>query len=194
MSDLEIRLSHLKQRLQSTYDGIGHSHGRPYIYLVYPPEQERTLRRLVDDELRDDAQLTFHQLDVFEIVLHSTTGQEARREELLNDSLKAGEAKRSLLRMWAKRVGQAITTGLETAPRHARPVIILRGLAALHPLGSPTGMMEELAEQEPRNPATGQMVPIVLLVPGVRPPQTSRTYYFLGQEQLSCEFYRGEEI
>jgi hypothetical protein len=193
VSDLEERLAHLKNRLRTAYDGIGHSHGRPYIYFVYPPAQERVLRRLVGYELRDEATLTFYHLDILTIVLQSTKGQEPRREALLNDPLKSGEAKRSLLRMWAKRVGQAIATSLETTPPLARPVVVLRGLAALHPLGTPTGMMEELAEQEPRNPTTGQMVPIVLFVPGVRPPQTSREYLFLGQEHQRQAFYRGEE-
>lgn len=193
MSDLEQRLSQLKNRLRTAYDGIGHSHGRPYVYFVYPLEQERELRRLVDAELGTDATLTFYHLDILTIVAKSSAGQETRREELLNDPLKSGEAMRSLLRLWARRVGQAITTGLATNPTQSRPVVVLRGLAALHPLGTPTGMMEELAEQEPRNPATGQMVPIVLLVPGVRPPQTSREYLFLGQERLRQAFYRGEE-
>lgn len=194
MSDLEARLSHLKHRLRTAYDGIGHSHGRPYIYFVYPPEQERVLRRLVADELQGDAAIGFYHLDVLTIVLDSTTGQEQRREELLNEPLKSGETKRSLVRMWSRRVSQAITRSLETRLLGTRPVVVLHGLAALHPLGSPTGMMEELAEQEPRDPLTGQMVPIVLLVPGVRPPQTSRIYYFLGQERLTNEFYRGEEV
>lgn len=70
---------------------------------------------------------------------------------------------------------------------------MLRGLAALHPLGNPTNLMEAIAEQETRDPATGQMAPVVLLVPGLRPPQSSRTYLFLGQETLHLQFYRGEE-
>jgi hypothetical protein len=193
VNDLEQRLSQLKHRLRTAYDGIGHSHGRPYVYFVYPAEQERGLRRLVDAELTNEATLTFYHLDIFTIVANSSAGQEARREELLNDPLKSGEAMRSLLRMWARRVGQTVTASVATNPAQARPVVVLRGLAALHPLGTPTGMMEELAEQEPRNPATGQMVPIVVLVPGVRPPQTSREYLFLGQERLRQPFYRGEE-
>jgi len=193
VSDLDQRLSQLKHRLRTAYDGIGHSHGRPYVYFIYPPEQERALRRLADMELGNDATLSFTNLDVFSIVAQSSVGQEARREQLLNDPLKSGEAVRSLLRLWARRVAQAITTSLTTSSPPLRPVVILRGLAALHPLGTPTGMMEELAEHEPRNPATGQMVPIVVLVPGVRPPQTSREYLFLGQERLRQAFYRGEE-
>jgi hypothetical protein len=193
VNDLEQRLSQLKHRLRTAYDGIGHSHGRPYVYVVYPAEQERQLRRLVDAELTNEATLTFYHLDIFMIVTKSSEGQEARREELLNDPLKSSEAMRSLLRMWARRVGQTVTASVATNPTQARPVVVLRGLAALHPLGTPTGMMEELAEQEPRNPATGQIVPIVVLVPGVRPPQTSREYLFLGQERLRQPFYRGEE-
>jgi hypothetical protein len=54
--------------------------------------------------------------------------------------------------------------------------------------------MEEVAEREPRDPTTGRIVPFVLLVPGVRPPGTSRTYLFLGREDLRLEFYRGEEV
>ena len=54
--------------------------------------------------------------------------------------------------------------------------------------------MEFLAEQEPRNPRTTTIVPIVLLIPGIRPPQTSRRYLFLGQERLRLDFYRGEEM
>jgi len=54
--------------------------------------------------------------------------------------------------------------------------------------------MEFLAEHEPRHPDTNTIVPIVLLIPGTRPPQTSRRYLFLGQERLRLDFYRGEEI
>ena len=73
-------------------------------------------------------------------------------------------------------------------------MVVLHGLAALHPLGNPTALMEFLAEQEPRDPSTNSIVPIALLIPGVRPPQTSRRYLFLGQERLRFDFYRGEEM
>ena len=53
---------------------------------------------------------------------------------------------------------------------------------------------EFLAEQEPRDPTTNTIVPVVLLIPGIRPPQTSRRYLFLGQERLRFDFYRGEEM
>ncbi len=76
----------------------------------------------------------------------------------------------------------------------SRPVVVLRGLAALHPLGNPTSLMEAAAEQELRDPGSGRAIPVVLLVPGLRPPGSSRTYLFLGREDLSLQFYRGEEV
>jgi len=193
MSDLADRLAHLKHRLRTAYDGIGHSHGRPFVYVVYPPDQERAVRRIIDEELRDEATLTFYQLDLLPLVLQSTAGQEQRREGLLNDPIKGEGAAISILGIWSGAVARAISHRLAEQPPTGRPVIVLRGLAALHPLGTPTTMMEALADKEPRDPATNRVVPIVLLVPGVRPPQTSRVYRFLGQEDLTQTFYRGEE-
>ncbi len=57
MSDMAERLGYLKYRLRSTYDGIGHSSGRPFVYFVYPPGQERAVRRLVDEQLRNTGDL-----------------------------------------------------------------------------------------------------------------------------------------
>ena len=55
--------------------------------------------------------------------------------------------------------------------------------------------MESVAESEPRNPHTGQTIPVVLLVPGTHPPQASRTYYLSGfARRLRLTFYRGEEM
>lgn len=98
------------------------------------------------------------------------------------------------MRLWARSTSEAITTCLETTQDGERPVIVLRGLAALHPLGTPTTLMEFLAEQEPRHLSTNTIVPIVLLIPGIRPAQTSHVYQFLGQERLRLDFYRGEEM
>ena len=67
-------------------------------------------------------------------------------------------------------------------------------MAALYPLGNPTHLMEAIAEREPRDPHTNKVIPFVLLVPGTHPPQSSRTYDFLGLEDQRLSFYRGEEI
>src|SRR5947209_10312595 len=192
--ELQQRLDVLIHRLRSAYDGIGHSSGRPYVYFVYSPEQERTVQRMVDEQLRSDTTLFFHRVDLLSLTIKSLTRQEERRQQLLNDPLKRSSVTEAIMRLWTRAISRDITARLEGAPQEGRPVVVLQGLAALHPIGNPTALMEFLAEQEPRNPRTDTIVPIVLLIPGIRPPQTSRRYLFLGQERLRLDFYRGEEM
>ncbi len=193
MNELAARLDYLLDRLRTSYDGIGHSSGRPFVYFVYPPEWERVMRRLVDDHLTGGAGLHYHHVDLLPLTIQSLAGQEARREELLDDPVRGESAAESIIGIWARQLARHIDNLLDSPASGGRPVIVLRGLAALHPLGNPTRLMERMAEQEPRAPATGRMVPIVILVPGVRPPQTSRMYLFLGLEREELSFYRGEE-
>src|SRR5581483_5581197 len=162
---LPHRIEMLRARLRDAYDGIGHSSGRPYIYLVYPPEQERAVRRLVAETLRSDETICFHHLDVLPITIAAMTGQEARRQQLLANPL-APDAAGDIVRRWSRALLQAITATLESPGSNGKPVIVLSGLAALHPLGNPTALMEGIAEQEPRDPHTNRVLPIVLLVPG----------------------------
>jgi len=193
MDELTQRLEYLVERLKTTYDGIGHSSGRPYVYLVYPPDQERAMRRLADEHLLSNDELCYYHIDLLPLTIDSLAGQEERREQLLSDTGQATSAAQSVLRLWARRVSQAVEDHM-SEPGRGRPVVVLRGLASLHPLGNPTSLMEKIAEREPRDPVTGRIVPFVLLVPGLRPPSTSRTYLFLGREDLRLEFYRGEEV
>jgi hypothetical protein len=193
--ELQQRLDVLLDRLHTAYDGIGHSSGRPYVYFVYPPEQERTMQRMLKEQFGNDKMLCFLHLDLLDLTIKSLTGQEERRQQLLNDPIKQSGTAEAIVRLWARTLSRDITTKLEeTVPQGKKPVVILRGMAALHPLGNPTALMEFLAEQEPRDPRTDTIVPIVLLIPGIRPPQTSRRYLFLGQERLRFDFYRGEEM
>jgi len=144
--------------------------------------------------------LAFLPIDLLPLTLQSLDGQEERRRELLEDPLNGPSAATSIVRLWARRIGSAIAAGLSThqtpdgQPGPGRPVVVLLGLGALYPLGNPTMLMEALAEQEPRDPATGRVVPFVLLVPGTHPPGASRTYCFLGREDQTLTFYRGEEL
>ena len=197
MPDVEERLHYLVERLRTAYESIGHSSGRPYIYFVYPPEQERVLRRLADEHLRSSGGLCFHHVDLLDVTIAALKDQEARRQELLNDPHRGAGAAESILRLWARSVARVIADALSTCgPTElpSRSVVVLRGLAALHPLGNPTSLMEAVAEQELRDPGSGRAIPVVLLVPGLRPPGSSRTYLFLGREDLSLQFYRGEEV
>jgi hypothetical protein len=194
LNDIEHRLQMMAARIRAVYDGLGHSSGRPYVYFVYPPSQERSIRRLVDDYLVSDQYVYYHHIDVLPIAISSLGGQEDKRKQLLDANPSAAE---SIVRLWGRRITEQIQALLQEqvdAGKLGRPVIVLQGLAALHPLGNPTGLMEEVAEQEPRDPRTNAIVPIVLMVPGVRPPQTSRCYLFLGLERERLDFYRGEEL
>lgn len=190
--DIQERFDLLLNRLATSYDGIGHSSGRPYLYFVYPPAKERQLQRMLDEQLKNHTTLAFFCIDILNITIYSLGGQEERRQKLLDDPLRGKNQMEAILHLWADELAQKIQDELEALPAGKRPVVVLHNLAALHPLGDPTSLMEFLAEEEPRNPATGAIVPIVLLVPGSRPPQSSRSYLFLDQIQL--DFYRGEEI
>jgi hypothetical protein len=193
MSDeIQLRFDLLLNRLSTAYDGVGHSSGRPYIYFVYPPTHERQVQRMVDEQMKTHATLAFYCIDILKITITSLSGQEERRRQFLDDPLRGKNQTEAILRLWAEELSEEIKRTLETMDVNKRPVVVLHNLAALHPLGDPTSLMEFLAEQEPRNPKTGTIVPIVLLVPGSRPPQSSRAYLFLDQIQL--DFYRGEEI
>jgi hypothetical protein len=191
---LELRFQTMRQRLSDTYDSLGHSSGRPYLYFVYPPEAELRIRALCAEHLVDDHDLHFIPIDLLPLTIHSLDGQEERRAELLNDPIKGQSANISILRRWAQQLAKSITEQLEACGGSRRPVVVLRGLAALHPLGNPTVLMEAVAEQELRDPHTKKVVPIVLLIPGLHPPQTSRTYLFLGLDDQLLTFYRGEEM
>jgi hypothetical protein len=151
------------------------------------------MRRLAEEHLNNDPSLRFHWVDMLDLTIDALKGQEERRQELLNDPAKGPGSAEAIARLWARALSKKMTEALAASDVPGRPVVVLKGLAALHPLANPTTLMEQLAEQEPRHPSTNQMTPIVLLVPGVRPPQTSRCYYFLGLEQLRYDFYRGEE-
>jgi hypothetical protein len=190
---LEERLEFLKTRLRDSYDGIGHSSGRPYAYFVYPPERERVLRRLVDETLRDSGDLCFHHIDLLPLTIDRLRGQEEKRATALGGSL-GDEASNGIVSVWIGAMQGAVQERLVNGNAGGRPVVAVTGLAALHPISNPTAFMERLAEDDMRNPDTQQTVPTVLFVPGVRPPQTSRIYQFLGQPRLELSFYRGEEI
>lgn len=190
---LQQRLATVQQRLAGVYDSIGHSSGRPYLYFVYPPESEQLVRRLADEVLVDDGQLAYIHVDLLPLTIESLAGQEEKRAGLLNDPVGGQGAGKSIVRRWAHQLQKAIAARLNE-PAPGRPVVVLRGLGALHPLGNPTELMEAVAEKEVRNPQTGKIVPIVLLVPGSHLPQVSRTYQFLGLADQTLTFYRGEEL
>lgn len=198
MSQLDPELGHrfdqMLDRLAKVYSGIGYSSGRPYLYFVYPPEQELEVRRKAKEQMVDNGDLGFVHIDLVLLTGDSVRGQEDKRTALLADKQKSDGARASLMRMWARRLADEIRQRIEPLPPSLRPVVVLLGTAALYPLGNPTMLMESVAESEVRSPHTRQVVPVVLLVPGRHVPDASRTYLFLGRDDQRLSFYRGEEI
>ncbi len=164
MNELPTRLDYLLERLVKSYDGIGHSSGRPYVYFVYPLDQEQAVLRLIDQNFAAEQTLQIHQIDLLPLTIKSIAGQEDRRAVLLNDPVQQTGASEAIVKVWARALAREVQSRLAATTSSGRPVVVLRGLAALHPLGHPTGLMEALAEQELRDPATRRVVPIVLLV------------------------------
>lgn len=192
--NIQLRLEALLERLQTAYDGIGHNSGRPYIYFVYDQKQECLIRRMICEQLRTNAQLTFHHLDMLRLTIRCLEGQEEQRQQLLDRPRTKKSALDSIVLLWKDSIHTTITAALASTQPHERPVIVLHGLAALYPLTNPSALMEYIADQPPRNPHNATIIPIVILVPGSRPPLASHQYYFLDQERLLLDFYRGEEI
>lgn len=195
MEQLEQRLSNLRTRIQTAYEGLGQTSGRPYIYFVYPPEAEQHVRRAIDELFTVLPALHVLRVDVLDLTIDTLQDEETARDALLvdPDPAKSKVAPSEIAAIWQAELIELVQRRLETMPPTARPIVFLEGLAALHPLTNPTEVMERFAEQSLDNPSTGRPVPIVLFVPGFLVPHMSRTYHFLTQTSLPLLMYRGEE-
>ena len=90
MEPLEHRLAFLRTRLQSAYDGLGQSTGRPYLYVVYPPEADPQVRRFVAELFTVLPSLHPVRIDVLPLTLETLRGEEARiRESILTSRREA---------------------------------------------------------------------------------------------------------
>jgi hypothetical protein len=196
MEQLEQRLSHLRTRIQTAYEGLGQTSGRPYVYFVYPPEAEQTVRRFVDELFTMLPSLHVVRVDMLDLTIDALRDEESEREALLvdPDPIKYTVAPREIAEIWQEELRDLVQRNLAAAPSNLRPIVFLEGLAALHPLTNPTAVMEKFAEQSLDNPSTGRPVPIVLFVPGFLVPHMSRTYHFLTQASQPLLMYRGEDI
>lgn len=194
MRDLTERMTFLRNRLQSAYDGLGQSSGRPYLYFVYPPTDELALRRLIDQELMAIPGLTLLRIDVLLLTIDVLRGEEEPRENLLKHPLDGTQAAADIAGIWTRALRRRMLKTLAAVTSDMRPVIYLEGLAALHPLTNPTTVMESFAEHSIDHPQTLRPVPIVLFVPGVQLPHMSRMYQYLDAKSPILSMYRGEDI
>jgi hypothetical protein len=196
MNQLEDRLSHLRTRIQTAYDGLGQSSGRPYIYFVYPPEAELPVRRFVDELFTVLPAMHVLRIDLLDLTIDALQGEEPERQALLvdPDPAKSTVAPREIAEIWHDELHELVLREIAAAPPSARPIVFLEGWAALHPLTNPTALMEAFAEHSLDSPLTGRPVPIVLFVPGFLLPHTSRTYCFLTSTSQPLLMYRGEDV
>jgi hypothetical protein len=148
---------------------------------------------MMREHLRNNAHLVFHCLDILPLTIQCLEGQEERRQELLDKPRTQKSTADSIVALWKERIYAVIIDALSGAQVDQRPVVVLYGLAALHPLTNPSALMEYIADNPPRNPRNGTIIPIVVFIPGSRLPLGSRQYYFLDLEP-QLDFYRGEEI
>lgn len=196
MDQLEQRFAFLRSRVQSAYDGLGQSTGRPYLYFVYAPDAEQQVRRFIDELFTTLPSMDTIRIDLLDLTMDALRGEEEGREVVLVDPNPAisSVAPGDIADIWQDELRIAMQQALEDVPPGARPLILLEGMAALHPLTNPTEVMEKFAEHSLDNPATGRPVPIVLLVPGYRVPNTSRMYSFLTPSSQPLKMYRGEDV
>ncbi len=193
---LEQRFETLRSRIQTAYEGLGQSSGRPYIYFIYPPDSEQRMHRLIDEQLIVMPSIYCIRLDLLTLTIDALHGEEHARQALLNhsDLSKSDIAPLDIAHLWQDEIRENIERALETMPSGVRPLVLLEGLAALYPLTNPTAIMEKFAEQSFNNPATGRPVPLVLFVPGYMLPHTSRTYHYLTLASPPLQLYRGEDL
>lgn len=154
------------------------------------------MHRLIDEHFTNVPSIYCIRLDLLTITIDSLQGEEQIRQELLADPdiSKSGVAPEDIATLWQYEIRDHIERILSDTPQGVRPLVLLEGLAALHPLTNPTAMMEKFAEQSFNNPATGRPVPVVLFVPGYLLAHTSRTYHYLTQASEPLLLYRGEDL
>ena len=142
----------------------------------------------------EDASLAFVLIDLLPLTIESFEGDSEGRSHVLNDPLLAETARREIVQLWSDVLCEKIVAEVAGTPVGKRPVAILYGVAALHPMGTPTDLMAFVAETEPRDQRTGRAVPIVVFVPGYSPSYLSgQFYHFLDPQGPRLQFYRGTE-
>ncbi len=196
MEQLEQRLTHLRTRIQTAYEGLGQSSGRPYVYFVYPPAAHQQVQRFIEELFMALPSLYAIRVDLLDLTIAALRGEELAREALMIDPdiSKSSVAPQEIAGIWQEELREYVLGELAEAPANARPIVFFEGLAALHPLTNPTAVMEQFAEHSLDNPVNGRPVPIVLFVPGFPVRHMSRTYHFLTEASQPLLMYRGEDI
>jgi hypothetical protein len=173
--NMEQRLRLLAEKVQTHYESL--NSGYPYLYFVYDPDDENILPEIILKYFPSDECLSFAPIDLLKVSIESIEGDEEEREYELNDPMLASEARREIVQLWSEAISKRIVADVAVTPVDKRPVALLYGVAALHPLGTPTQLMLCIAEMEPRDERTGRAVPIVVFIPGFLSLRTNAYFY-----------------
>ena len=192
--DMAQRLHLLNEKVHTHYESLGHSPRHPYVYVVYDPDDERFFPEVILQYLHEDESLAFATIDLLPLTIESLEDDEAGHLQVLHDPMLAAQGRHEIVQLWSDVLCERIVAAVAQLPVGKRPVAILYGVAALHPLGTPTDLMKLVAQIEPRDARTGRPVPIVVFVPGYSPKYvSSRFYHFLDEESPRLQFYREGE-
>ena len=188
--NMEQRLRLLVEKVHARYECLGHSARYPYVSFVYDPDDEKILPELLLKFFYEDEHLFFTIIDLLPLSIESVESGEEERDIALNDPMLAQNARHEIVQLWSDVLCEKIMADVAVTPVGKRPVAILYGLAAVHPLGTPTQLIELMAEMELHDERTGHAVPIVVFIPGYLPPQT-HGYRFLNPESPLLPFSQG---
>lgn len=189
MNQSEDWLTKLRQaieRIRTRYDHIGRKTGAPFLAIVYPPESEREVLRewsTLTDSLCSE--YDFREIDVMDLTMMEAEKLGVQNiVSLLNDPMPGSPAESELGQIWVTSVANAVKEVSKESSQGKRPIIVLKGLAALYPVTGPRAVMQSLWDSQ-QSILNG---PVVVFIPGsLREP---RVYKFLN---LIEEFmYRGD--
>lgn len=172
-------------KIKNRYEHIGRKTGAPFLALVYPPEIEADVFREWDAQsqsLKDD----FHikNLDLLDLTqeVNADIGLETILDTIGNPS-PGSNPEQELGNLWLTKIVDTVRSAFQDE-KTARPVVVLKRLAALYPITGPQMVMQRLWD----NSHDSLNGPVVLLIPGTL--TDSRRYLFLN---LVDEYmYRGD--
>jgi len=184
--DWAQKLRQAIERITTRYEHIGRKTGAPFLAIVYPPDSEREVLRewkTLTDSLCSD--YDFREIDAMALTVVETKKHGVQNIiSLLEDPMPGSNAESELGQIWVTAVANAVKEKSQKPSKGKRIVVVLKGLAALHPVTGPRAVMQTLWDSQ-QSILDG---PVVVFIPGSL--VESRVYKFLN---LREEFmYRGD--
>ncbi|KAF5051995.1 hypothetical protein DSECCO2_413260 [anaerobic digester metagenome] len=171
--------------ITTRYDAIGRTTGVPFLAIIYPPGEERGFWHELEVRLNAlSPGIESRYVDLLGLTTRviEETGID-QVVEVLEDPFLATQAESDLARLWLDAVRDEVrATGEMTGV--GRPIIVIKGSAALFPVAGPFMLMQTLWNDE----ASRLACPILIPIPGSR--SGPRSYRFL--DRIDELMYRGD--